>query len=608
MVEGLGVRLQHSIGQPWYKRAEIIAGGKTSVNQFTLASTGCDDEMGRTVVSAQFRPASKEISMKGSRVPVILSIAVVAALSCLSVARAEVGEKTGSTAKISEVDFPVSCGPAAQKKFNQAVWILHSFWYDEAVKAFTAVTEIEPDCAMGYWGVAMSHWYPLWYPPNAAALKAGSEAVDKAAAAKPKTDRERDYIVAIAAFYRDNDKVDHRTRAVAYEKAMEQVHSKYPDDREAGVFYSLALLATAPPTDKTYANQKKARAILEQVRAELPDHPGVAHYLIHANDSPAMAEDGLTAALCYAAIAPAVPHALHMPSHIFTRLGLWQQSIDANRAASAAALAYVREELGPGAFDGETVHSLDYLEYAYLQTGQDRAAKEVVEELRSFGQAKGPNLPMAYAIAAIPARYAVERRNWAEAAALTPPAMPFPWDRFPWAEAMISFTRALGAAHTGNIAEAQSEIAQLQSLKQKLDEAKDDYWAKQVEVQRLGAAGMLAYAQGDNKQALELVRAAAELDATMDKHPATPAEVLPARELLADLLLGLGDPAAALKEYEQSLGADRNRFRSMLGMARAAKATGDTAKARQAYEKLVTLASADSDRPELAEARAFLAN
>jgi tetratricopeptide (TPR) repeat protein len=546
--------------------------------------------------------------MKGNRIPVIPSIALVFALSYLPAARAETGDKSVSSAKASEVDFPISCGAAAQKQFNEAVWILHSFWYDEAVKAFTAVTEIEPDCAMGYWGVAMSHWYPLWYPPNAAALKAGSEAVDKAVAAKPKTDRERDYIAAIATFYRDNDKIDHRTRAVAYEKAMEQVHAKYPDDREGGVFYSLALLATAPPTDKTYANQKKARAILEQVRAELPNHPGVAHYLIHANDSPDMAEDGLTAALCYAAIAPAVPHALHMPSHIFTRLGLWQQSIDANRAASAAALTYVREELGPDAFDGETVHSLDYLEYAYLQTGRDLAAKEVVEEVQSFGKAKGPNLPMAYAIAAIPARYAVERRNWAEAAALTPPPTPFPWERFPWAEAMISFTRALGAAHTGDIAEAQTEIAKLQSLKQKLDEAKDDYWAKQVEVQRLGAAGILARVQGDDKQALELVRAAAESDATMDKHPATPAEVLPARELLADLLLELGDPAAALKEYEQSLRADRNRFRSMLGMARAAKATGDTAKARQAYEKLVTLASADSDRPELAEARAFLAN
>jgi len=546
--------------------------------------------------------------MKQYRIPVVFITAAFAALLGLSGTRAESGSKPASGTKVSEVDFPTSCSEAAQKKFNQAVWILHSFWYDEAVKAFTAVTEIEPGCAMGYWGIAMSHWYPLWYPPNLAALKAGSDAVEKAMTAGPKTDRERDYIAAITTFYRDNDKIDHRTRAIGYEKAMEQVHLRYPDDREAGVFYSLALIATAPPTDKTYANQKKAVAILEKVRAELPDHPGVAHYLIHANDSPDLAEDGLTAALCYADIAPAVPHALHMPSHIFTRLGMWRQSIDANRASIAAALTYVREELGSDAFDGETVHSMDYLEYAYLQTGQDREARQVVEELRSFGRAKGPNLPMAYAIAAIPARFAVERRNWPEAAALTPPAMPFPWERFPWAEAMISYTRALGMARTGNIAGAETEVAKLQSLKQKLDQAKDDYWAKQVEVQRLAASGILAYAKGDDKQAVELVRAAAELDATMDKHPATPAEVMPARELLADLLLELNDPAAALKEYEMSLRTDRNRFRSLLGMARAAKQSGDAAKAREAYGKLVTLASTDTDRPELAEAKAFLAN
>src|SRR5215831_18117439 len=557
--------------------------------------------------SARFRPAFREISMRRNRVSVILSMAVVA-LSCLSAARAEGGDKPGSRANVSEVSFPISCGAAAQKKFNEGVWILHSFWYDEAVKAFTAVTEIEPDCAMGYWGVAMSHWYPLWYPPNAAALKAGSEAVDKAVAAKPKTDRERDYIAAIAVFYRDNDKIDHRTRAVSYEKAMEQVHLKYPDDREGGVFYSLALLATAPPTDKTYANQKKARAILERVRAELPNHPGVAHYLIHSNDSAEMAEDGLTAALCYADIAPAVPHALHMPSHIFTRLGMWRQSVDANRAATAAGLAYVREELGPDAFNGEAVHSMDYMEYAYLQMGQDRDAKQVVDELLTFKRANVPNLPMAYAIAAMPARYAVERRNWSEAATLTAPPMPFPWERFPWAEAMIAYTRALGAAHTGDVSGAETEIAKLQSLKEKLAQAKDDYWAKQVEVQRLGASGILAHAQGNDKDAVELVRAAADLDASMDKHPATPAEVLPARELLADLLFELNDPAAALTEYERSVSAERNRFRSLVGIARSAKQTGDTAKAREAYGKLVALVSADTSRPELAEAKAFLAN
>lgn len=546
--------------------------------------------------------------MKSSRIAAAILSAGLVSLAGLASAVAETGGKSPPAAKSSEVDFPISCSVTAQKKFNQAVWILHSFWYDEAVKAFTAVTAIEPECAMGYWGVAMSHWYPLWYPPNPAALKAGSEAVDKAMAAKQKTDRETDYIAAIATFYRDNDKIDHRTRAVGYEKAMEQVHLRYPDDRESGVFYSLALVATAPPTDKTYANQKKAAAILEKVRAELPNHPGVAHYLIHSNDSAELAEDGLTAALCYADIAPAVPHALHMPSHIFTRLGMWRQSIDANRASTAAALGYVREELGPDAFDAETVHSMDYMEYAYLQMGQDREAKRVVDEVLTFGRPKVTNLPMAYALAAIPARYALERRNWADAAALTAPPLAFPWERFPWAEAMVAFTRALGAAQTGDISGAEAEIAKLQSLKQKLDQNKDDYWSKQVEVQRLAASGILAHAQGNDKQAVELVRAAADLDASMDKHPATPAEVLPARELLADLLLEVNDPAAALKEYEQSVRTERNRFRSILGIARAAKQTGDAPKAREAYGKLVTLASADADRPELAEAKAFLAN
>jgi tetratricopeptide (TPR) repeat protein len=546
--------------------------------------------------------------MTRNRILTTIFTAGCLALFGASGAGAEVGSKSTNQAKSNEVDFPISCGAAAQKKFNQAVWILHSFWYDEAVKAFTAVTEVAPDCAMGYWGVAMSQWYPLWYPPSVAALKAGSEAVEKAMAAKQKTDRESDYIAAIAVFYRDNDKIDHRTRAVAYEKAMGQVHQRYPDDREAGAFYSLALVATAPPTDKAYANQKKARAILEQVRAALPDHPGVAHYLIHANDSAEMAEDGLTAALCYADIAPAVPHALHMPSHIFTRLGMWRQSVDANRAATAAGLSYVREELGPDAFNGEAVHSMDYMEYAYLQMGQDREAKRVLDELLTFKRPNIPNLPMAYAIAAIPARYAVERRNWSEAAVLTAPPMEFPWERFPWAQAMISFTRALGAAHTGDIAGAETEIAKLQSLKQKLEQAKDDYWAKQVEVQRLAASGVLAHAKGNDKQAVELARAAADLDASMDKHPATPAEVLPARELLADLLLELNDPAAALKEYQLSVQSERNRFRSLLGIARAAKQTGDAPKARAAYEKLVTLASAGTDRLEIAEAKTFLAN
>ena len=495
-----------------------------------------------------------------------------------------------------------------QQTFKHAVWTLHSFWYPEALKDFTAVTEAEPDCAMGYWGIAMSHWYPLWYPPSPAALKAGSEAVEKAMAAPTKTEREKDYITAIAAFYRDNDKLNHRTRAVAYEKAMEQVYQRYPDDREAAVFYALALNATALPTDQTFANKRKAAEILNKIWKEEPNHPGVVHYLIHSDDSAQFAQAGLDAAICYAKIAPDVPHALHMPSHIFTRLGMWQQSIDSNRAANAAALAYVRKSLGPEGFDSETVHTMDYLEYAYLQTGQDGQAKEVVDELVSFHQSAGANLPTAYAVAAIPVRFALERRDWQAAASLSAPAIGFPLENFPWAEAMISFARALGDARTGNIAGAQTEIAQLQSLEDKL-KGKDTYWANQIEVQRLGAAGILAHVQGDDTKAVEQVRAAADLEATMDKHPATPSPVFPARELLADLLLELNQPDAALAEYKEVLRTDPNRFRGILGTARAAKQSGDAAAAHDAYQKLVALSKqATPERPELAEAKAFLTN
>jgi hypothetical protein len=542
-----------------------------------------------------------------------LSILLAAALAPLATAALAAGaERHGSHATagagMGEVRFPISCSETAQKSFGQAVWILHSFWYDEAVRSFGAITEAEPDCAMGYWGIAMSHWYPLWFPPNAAALKAGSAAVGKAVEAQAKTDRERDYIAAIAAFYRDSDKLDHRTRSVAYEKAMEQVYLRYPDDPEAGIFYALALNATALPTDKTYANQRKAAAILEKAHGEQPNHPGVAHYLIHSYDSATLAELGLPAARSYGEIAPAVPHAQHMPSHIFTRLGLWQESIASNLAAHEAALAHAAKTLGPGSWDQETVHTMDYLEYAYLQGAQDRAAKRVLDELMAFE--KGPaGLPIAYAMAAIPARYALERRDWAEAAALTAPAVSFPWERFPWAAAMTSFARALGAARTGDKAGAEAELATLRSLEGKLVETKDAYWANQVKVQRLGATAVVARVEGKDGEAIELASAAAELEASMDKHPATPGAILPARELLADLLLELGDPGAALKAYEQSLVTDPNRFRSLVGKARAAKLSGDRATANAAYRQLVTVCgNADTPRQELAEARSFLAD
>jgi hypothetical protein len=509
---------------------------------------------------------------------------------------------------IEEVDFAISCGPASQEAFKHAAWTLHSFWYPEALKEFTAIVASEPGCAMAYWGIAMSHWYPLWYPPSPAALKAGSEAVDKAIAAPTQTPREADYIAAIAAFYRGNDKLDHQTRAVAYEKAMEQVYERYPDDREAAVFYGLALNASAPQDRQDLCQPNKGGRDPQQNleggteppwRRALPD-PQRRLTTIRCG--------GLDAAICYSKIAPDVPHALHMPSHIFTRLGMWQQSIDSNRAAHAAALDYVHKTHGPGSYDQETLHMLDYLEYAYLQTAQDGPAKEVVDELIGFRQSAGANLPAAYAVAAIPVRYALERRDWPAAAALSEPAIGFPLERFPWAEAMIAYVRALGDARTGNIAGAEAEIGRLQSLEDKL-KGNDTYWANQIEVQRLAAAGILAHLRGDDEKAIALVRAAADLDATMDKHPATPSSVLPARELLADLLLELNQPAAALVEYRAMLSTDPNRFRSLLGEARAAKQTGDSATAHDAYGKLMALSKpVGPARPELGEAKSYLTN
>jgi hypothetical protein len=551
--------------------------------------------------------------MLASRFVLSLAAGAFLALPALSAARADEPLKgapagAGVGPVVEEVNFPISCSPASQKAFNHAAWTLHSFWYPEALTSFSDIAKGEPGCAMAYWGIAMSHWYPLWFPPSEAALKAGSEAVQKAEAAGPKTEREKAYVAAIAAFYRDYDKADHKTRAVAYEKAMEQVHAKYPDDAEAGVFYSLALNATQPPTDKTFANKKKAAEILDKVWKEHPNHPGIVHYLIHSDDTQQLAEAGLPAAMCYAKIAPAVPHALHMPSHIFTRLGLWQQSIDSNKAAHDAAVAYARTAFGEGGYDSETVHTMDYMVYAYLQTGQDAKAKAVQDELLGYKKSAAANLPTAYAVAAIPARYAVERGDWKAAAALPAPGIGFPLEKFPWAEGMIVFARSLGAARTGDLAAAETEIGKLAALRDKLVEAKDTYWANQVEVQRLEAAAVLAHAGKDDKKAVVLARQAAELDAGMDKHPATPAAVLPARELLADLLLELKDPAA-LQAYDDSLKSEPNRFRSILGKARAARAAGDLDASRDAYKRLVALsAQADTDRPELAEAKGFLSN
>ena len=514
--------------------------------------------------------------------------------------------------KLGRVNFPVSCTHQAQRQFNHAVAWLHSFEYEEAEKAFTGVTVTDPRCGMGYWGVAMSNYHPIWAPPTAAELQKGSRAIEKAKSVGARTQRERDYIAAIEVFYKDADKLDHRARTFAYREAMGQLYRRHPSDREAGVFYALTLIATGMmANDKSYTNEKKAARILNRVLAREPQHPGVTHYLIHSYDYPALAHLALPAARSYAKIAPASAHAQHMPSHIFTRLGLWQEAIRSNLDAKAAAKAYAVRNRMPGAWD-EQLHAMDYLAYAYLQGAQDKQAGGVLDELNKILKAEPENFKVAYAFTAIPARYALERRQWDEAAKLTllqGPLGAFPWQRFRWAEAHIHFARAVGAARIGDTTSARQEVEKLAAIQQALVEVKGGYdWAKQVEIERQVASAWLAHAEGRHEEALRLMRAAAESDDATEKHPVTPGAILPAREQLGELLLELKQPVAALQEFETSLRSAPNRFNGLYGAARAAKLAADRKRAETYYGKLVALCRhADSVRPEIKEAKEFLA-
>jgi len=530
-----------------------------------------------------------------------------ALLSVLAVRAQEPHQHTHDTSeKLGLVNFPVSCSPAGQTQFNRATAMLHSFWYDEAEKAFSAVAATDPGCAMGYWGVAMSLYHPVWAPSTGPELQRGWAAIEKAKAVGAKTERERDYIAAIEAFYKDFDKLDHRTRAVAYEKAMEKVYLTYSKDREAAIFYALALLGTALPTDKTYANQKRAADILNKVLPEEPEHPGVAHYLIHSFDYPQLARLALPAARSYAKIAPASPHALHMPSHIFTRLGLWDESIQSNIASAAAAASHVAKT-HPGAASFDQLHAMDYLVYAYLQGAQDQKAERVLEQTRTFNRVDAEVFAAAYAFGAIPARYALERRRWAEAARLQVHPTSFPWDRFRYAEAMTYFARAVGAARNGEAAAARKDVEKLSSIQSALAEAKDGYWANQVEIQRRLAAAWLARADKRDEEALKLMRAAVELEASTEKHPVTPGPIIPAREMLGDMLIELNQPGQALREFETSLRDSPNRFNGLYGAAHAAELSGDLKTASAYYGKVVALSDkADGMRVELQRAKQFL--
>src|SRR6516162_10126004 len=506
----------------------------------------------------------------------------------------------GDPGRLGKVNFPVSCEPSVQPQFSSAVAMLHSFWFEKASETFAAVGEKDPTCGMAYWGIAMTHWHQIWEAPGPADLKAGKDALERADTAGAKTQRERDYIAAIETYYRDSDKLDHRTRARAYETAMDQLQARYPEDHEAAIFYALALLATAPPEDKTYVNQKKAGATLEPLFAEQPEHPGIAHYIIHAYDYPPLAGRALDAARRYAKIAPDSPHALHMPSHIFTRLGLWQESIDSNLASAASAA----KNNSPG----NELHAKDYLIYAYLQRAQDREAEKALEHPPP-GRPDDPQyMNWLYATGTSSARYAVERHQWSEAGNLPMPPNTFPRERYSWTEANLHFARALGAAHVGDVESARKDLQQLASIETILAQENNKYWADQVDIQIEIGSAWISLAEGKREQALQEMRSAADHEDKTDKHNVTPGVILPARELLGEMLLEMKQPSQALAEFETVLRTAPNRFNALAGAARAAALSGDNKKAKKYYTQLLgNCENANGDRPQLQDAKSFLA-
>jgi hypothetical protein len=502
-------------------------------------------------------------------------------------------------AALGSVNFPTSCAPAVQADFNRAVALLHSFWYKKSEETFLAVAKTDPSCGMAQWGVAMSHYRQLWDPPTAVDLQTGSAAIEKATAAGAKTQRERDYIAAVQIFYKDSDKRTHAARALDYEKSMQRVYERYPQDIEAAIFYALAVRANAPLADKTYANQKKASAILEKLFAEYPTHPGLAHYIIHCDDYPSLAPLALDAARRYAKIAPDAPHALHMPSHIFTRLGLWQESIDSNRASAAAARK--------NALVGDELHAMDYLAYAYLQTGQDREAQNVLASLPKAVAGDSAYFTALYATAAIPSRLAIERHRWSEAATLELPSNTFPGGRYAGTEGDLYFARALGFARGGKIDGARDAVQQMNSLRDTLLGEHNAYSAEQIDIQREIVIAWISFAEGNKDEALRQMRAAADHEDSTEKLPVTPGAIVPARELLGEMFLEARQPAPALEAFEASLQLTPERFNSLYGAARAAKLSGDQQKASTYYAKLLAnCPKGIADLPELREAKLFL--
>jgi len=534
-------------------------------------------------------------------------IVLVTLLSCFSCGALVAQEAPVLTEGGSgSIDFQTSCSTAIRSDFNHAVALLHSFEYPESERVFRSILDADPDCGMARWGIAMNRWHPLWALPSQNALEVGAEAladIDLSGV----TSREAGYISALQAFYANAETLAHQTRALAYQQRMAQVYEEDLDDPEAAVFYALSLLATADPTDKSYVNQFKAAGLLNWVREDQPHHPGVLHYIIHSFDYPGLAHLALGPATIYADVARDSAHAQHMPSHIFTRLGLWDRSISSNHDSTSSATEYTRRAQLSGHYD-EGLHSIDYLMYALLQTARDVEAAQLLDELRAIGKANNQNFKVAYTYAASPARYALERRQWAEASETALLPNDFPWHEFGWARSIHHFARGIGAARSGQIDLARQELQEIHEIAAELPGDTLPYWREEVFVHADALSSWVALLNGDSETALELASAAAAREDSVDKHPVTPGEVLPARELFADMLLEVDRPSEALDQYQIVLEGSPNRANALLGAARAADQLDSRATAAKYYGQLLDQSkSSDTDRDSLREAREFVA-
>jgi tetratricopeptide (TPR) repeat protein len=508
--------------------------------------------------------------------------------------------------EFGEVKFALSCEENVRADFNLATSLLHSFEYVEAEKVFARVMERDPECIMAYWGAAMSNFHPLWAAPTKEEIAKGAKIVSLARTVEQADEREKEYVEAIATIFDDADKLDHKSRLQKFVTATEAMYKKYPDDKEAAIFYALALRASAEPTDKTFVKQRRAGEILNGLFPNEPNHPGVAHYLIHTYDYPELAELALPAARKYAVIASTSAHAQHMPSHIFTRLGLWDESIESNIKSTDAARCYA-EKLGEKGHWEQELHGVDYLVYAYLQQGRDKEAKELVDYIGTIDDVFPKSVTGSYTFAAAPVRYAIERKDWKQAASLKLHPADFPWDKLMWQKGIHHFGRFLGAINIGDIKSAETDLEQLRSLQASLVEDKKDYEANQLKIQITAAEGWMHYKKGRSDDALKSMIAAADMEDATEKAPVTPGEVAPARELLGDMYLSMGKYSEALAAYTANLKKRPNRFNSVYGAAVSAKKSGNNDEATRYFKQLIEIGKAsDQSRPQLKEAKAFL--